>query len=188
MAYGRGGNDGVLLCRSGKHIRTAHWSASPHHSPLSHSHQHYYPYYTISMSFSDAPDLDNVLGMIYGESSTIPPSHYKAPARTPASRPRGRQTPKPPCTSGFPRQPVTPTITFNVNGYKLCRGDRFLPYPLLAEVSGRAQSKTIRHDRFKDLYLWDFVHAGKMVWRDRFRNVESTFSKDSQMTEACSSV
>jgi len=40
MAYGRGGNDGVLLPRSGKHIRTAHWSASPHHSPLSHSHQH----------------------------------------------------------------------------------------------------------------------------------------------------
>jgi len=40
MAYGCGGNDGVLLCRSGKHIRTAHWSASPHHSPLSHSYQH----------------------------------------------------------------------------------------------------------------------------------------------------
>jgi len=40
MAYGRGGNDGILLRRSGKHIRTAHWSASPHHSSLSHSHQH----------------------------------------------------------------------------------------------------------------------------------------------------
>jgi len=40
MAHGHGGNDGVLLRRSGKHIRTAHWSASPHHSPLSHSHQH----------------------------------------------------------------------------------------------------------------------------------------------------
>jgi len=40
MAHGRGGNDGVLLRQSGKHIRTAHWSASPHHSPLSHSHQH----------------------------------------------------------------------------------------------------------------------------------------------------
>jgi len=40
MAYGRGGNDGVLLRRSGKHIRTAHWSASPYHSPLSHSHQY----------------------------------------------------------------------------------------------------------------------------------------------------
>jgi len=40
MVYGRGGNDGVLLCRSGKHIRTAYWSASPHHSPLSYSHQH----------------------------------------------------------------------------------------------------------------------------------------------------
>jgi len=40
MAYGCSGNDGVLLCRSGKYIRTAHWSASPHHSPLSHSHQH----------------------------------------------------------------------------------------------------------------------------------------------------
>ena len=35
MDYGRGGNDGVLLCRSGKYIRTAHWSASPHHSPFS---------------------------------------------------------------------------------------------------------------------------------------------------------
>jgi len=40
MAYGCGGNDGVLLRRSGKHIRTAHWLASPHHSSLSHSHQH----------------------------------------------------------------------------------------------------------------------------------------------------
>jgi len=40
MAYGRGGNDGVSLCQSGKHIWTAHWSASPHHSSLSHSHQH----------------------------------------------------------------------------------------------------------------------------------------------------
>jgi len=40
MVYGCGGNDGVLLCRSGKHIRTAHWPLSPHHSPLSHSHQH----------------------------------------------------------------------------------------------------------------------------------------------------
>jgi len=42
MVYGRSGNDGVLLRRSGKHIRTAHWSASPHHSPLSHSCQHYH--------------------------------------------------------------------------------------------------------------------------------------------------
>ena len=40
MAYGHGGNDGVLLRRSGKHIRTTHWLASPHHSPLSHYHQH----------------------------------------------------------------------------------------------------------------------------------------------------
>jgi len=40
MAYGRSGNDGALLRRSGKHIRTAHWSASPHHSLLSHYHQH----------------------------------------------------------------------------------------------------------------------------------------------------
>jgi len=63
MAYGRGGNDGVLLGQSGKHIRTAHWSASPHHSPLSHSHQHYHPHHTISMSFSDASDVDNVLGV-----------------------------------------------------------------------------------------------------------------------------
>jgi len=125
--------------------------------------------------------MDNVLGMIHGESSTIPPSHYKTSARTPASRPRGRQTPKPPCTSGFPCQPVTPTIPFNVNGYKLRRGDRFLPYPLLAEVSGRTQSKSVRHDRFKDLYLQDFVHARKMIWRDRYRNVESTHFQEEMM-------
>jgi len=137
----------------GEHIRTAHWLASPHHSTLSHSHQHYHPHYTISMSFSNASCFDNALDMIYGESSTIPPSHGKASACTPASCPRGCQTPKPPYTSGFPRQAVTPTITFNVNGYKLCRGDCFLSYPLLAEVSRQAQSKTVHHDRFKDLYL-----------------------------------
>ena len=73
------------------------------------------------------------------------------------------------------------TITFNVNGYKLRRGDRFLPYPLLAKVSGQAQSKTICHDRFKDLYLRDFVHAGKMVWRDRYRNVELTHFQEEMM-------
>jgi len=134
------------------------------------------------MSFDDSSScMDNVLGMIHGESSTIPPSHYKALARTPASRPRGHQAPKPPRTSGFPRQAVTPTVPFNVNGYKLRRGDCYLPYPLLAEVSGRAQSKTVRHDRFKDLYLRDFVHAGKMVWRDRYRNVESTHFQEEMM-------
>jgi len=127
--------------------------------------------------------MDNVLGMLHGESSTIPPSHYKASACTPASRPKGRQTPRPPHTSGFPRQLVTPTITFNINGYKLRRGDRFLPYPLLAEVSGRAQSKTVRRDRFKDLYLQDFVHAGKMVWRDRYRNVELTHFQEEMMAQ-----
>jgi len=73
------------------------------------------------------------------------------------------------------------TLTPSVNGYKLHRGDRYLPYPLLAKVSGRAQSKTVRHDRFKDLYLRDFVHAGKMVWRDRYRNVESTHFQEEMM-------
>ena len=181
MAYGCGGNDGVLLRRSGKHIRTAHWSASPHHSSLSHSYQHQ-PHQPTSTSFDNSSScMDNVLGMIHGESSTIPPSHYKASAHTPASRPRGRQTPKPPRTSGFPRQTVTPTIAFNVNGYKLRRGDHYLPYPLLAEVSGQAQSKTVRHDRFKDLYLRDFVHARKMIWRDRYRNVESTHFQEEMM-------
>jgi len=49
------------------------------------------------------------------------------------------------------------------------------------EVSKRTQSKTVRHDRFKDLYLRDFVQAGKMVWRDRFRNVESTHFQEEMM-------
>ena len=81
----------------------------------------------------------NVLGMIHGESSTIPPSHYKAPAHTPASRPRGHQAPKPPRTSGFPCQAVTPTVPFNVNGYKLRRGDRLLSR---REVSARQDAMT----------------------------------------------
>jgi len=114
-------------CADGEHIRTACWLASPHHSTLSHSHQHYHSQQA-SMSFDDSSScMDNVLGMIHGESSTILPSHYKVSARTPTSRPWGCQTPKPPHTSGFPHQSATPTITFNVNGYKLCRGDRFLP-------------------------------------------------------------
>jgi len=147
MDYGRGGNDGVLLRRRGKHIRTAHWSASPHHSPLSHSHQHYHPQHT-SMSFDNSSShIDNVLGMIHGESFTASPSHAKSSGRVPAFRPWVRQIPKPPCTSGFPRQPVTPAIAFNVNNYKLHQGDRFLPYPLLAKVSKRTQSKAVRHGR-----------------------------------------
>jgi len=128
MAYGHGGNDGVLLCRSGKHIRTAHWSASPHHSPLSHSHQHYHPHHTISMSFSNASDVDNVLGMIYGESSTIPPSHSKKVApRTPSSCPRGRI--QPPRSAGFPRSPLKDkdeSLPFNHQKYPHKRGNIFV--------------------------------------------------------------
>ena len=57
------------------------------------------------MSFSDASEFDNVLGMIYGKSSTIPPSHSKKVApRTPSSRPRGRI--QPPRSAGFPRSPL----------------------------------------------------------------------------------
>jgi len=40
MAYGRGGNDGVLLRRSGKHIRTCSLVGKSPSFPLSHSHQH----------------------------------------------------------------------------------------------------------------------------------------------------
>jgi len=110
MDYGHGGNDGVLLRQSGEHIRTAHWLVSPHHSTLSHSHQHYHPQHT-SMSFDDSSScMDNILGMIHGESSTIPPSHYKASARTPASRPRGRQTPKPPRTPSPPVRQLPPPL------------------------------------------------------------------------------
>jgi len=125
MDYGRGGNDGVLLRQSGEHIRTPHWSASPHHSttqPLPPAP----PNHHIIMSFDGS--FDNVFGAVYGESSTISPSHGKASAHTPASHPQGHQTPKPPCTTGFPCQPVTPTVKFNVNQYQLHRGDCFLPY------------------------------------------------------------
>jgi len=71
MDYGHGGNDGVLLRRSGEYIRTAHWSASPYHSTFSHSHQHNH-LQQASMSFNDSSScMDNVLGMIHG---SPPPS------------------------------------------------------------------------------------------------------------------
>ena len=110
MAYGRGGNDGVLLRRSGKHIRTAHWSASPHHSPLSHYHQH-----QPTTPILTCPSTLLLLVWITSSAcfmGNLPPSpsHYKASARTPASHPKGRQTPRPPRTSGFPCQSVTPSF------------------------------------------------------------------------------
>jgi len=173
MVYGHGGNDGVLLRQSGKHIRTAYWLASPHHSPLSHSHQHYHPHHTISMSFSDASDIDNVLGMIYGESSTIPPSHgKKVVPRTSSSRPRGRI--QPPRSAGFPRSPLKDkdeSLPFNHQKYPHKRGNIFQPYASLTDIQSHAQKKG---ERFKDLYIRDLVIAGRMKWRGKFHNVETS--------------
>ena len=102
------------------------------------------------MSFSDASDFDNVLGMIYGESSTIPPSHSKKVApRTPSSRPHGRI--QPPCSAGFPRSPLKDkdeSLAFNHQKYPHKRGNIFQPYASLTDVQSRAQKKG---ERFKDL-------------------------------------
>ena len=91
------------------------------------------------MSFSDASD--NVLGMIYGESSTIPPSHGKKVAsRTSSSRPRGRI--QPPRSAGFPRSPLKDkdeSLPFNHHPHK--RGNIFQPYASLTDVQSRAQKK-----------------------------------------------
>jgi len=59
-----------------------------------------------SMSFDDSSSMiDQYLGAIYGESSTIPPSHSKKDtSRIPSPRPRGCI--QPPHSAGFPRSPL----------------------------------------------------------------------------------
>jgi len=78
------------------------------------------------MSFSDASDPDNVLSMIYGKSSTIPPSHSKKVApRTPSSHPRGRI--QPPHSAGFPHSPLKDkdeSLPFNHQKYPVTNADK----------------------------------------------------------------
>jgi len=126
------------------------------------------------MSFDDSFScMDNVLGAIYGESSTIPPSHSKKVApRTPSSRPRGHI--QPPRSAGFPRSPLKDkdeSLSFNHQKYPHKRGNIFQPYASLTNVQSHAQKKG---ERFKDLYIRDLVIAGRMKWRGKFHNVETS--------------
>jgi len=127
-----------------------------------------------NMSFDDSSSMiDQYLGAIYGESSTIPPSHSKKVApRTPSSRPRGRI--QPPHSAGFPRSPLKDkdeSLPFNHQKYPHKRGNIFQPYASLTDVQSRAQKKG---ERFKDLYIRDLVIAGRMKWRGKFHNVETS--------------
>ena len=173
MAYGRGGNDGVLLCRSGRHIRTAHWLASPHHSPLSHSHQHYQPHQNqhILRQFplDDRPVPQRHLLRVLHHPSF---SWQEGRPRIPSSRPRGRI--QPPRSTGFPRSPLKDkdeSLPFNHQKYPHKRGNIFQPYASLTDIQSRAQKKG---ERFKDLYIRDLVIAGRMKWRGKFHNVETS--------------
>jgi len=156
-----------------EHIRTAHWLASPHHSTLSHSHQHL-AQPTIIMSFDNASgSIDNILSAIYSESSTIPPSHSKKVIpRVPPSHPRGRI--QPPHTAGFPHSPLKnkdESLPFNHQKYPHRRGNIFQPYTSLTDIQPRAQKKG---ECFKYLYIRDLVIAGRMKWRGKFHNVETS--------------
>jgi len=127
-----------------------------------------------NMSFNDSSSMiDQYLGAIYGKSSTIPPSHNKKVAPCiPSSRPCGCI--QPPCSAGFPRSPLKDkdeSLPFNHQKYPHKRGNIFQPYASLTDIQSRAQKKG---ERFKDLYIRDLVIAGRMKWRGKFHNVETS--------------
>jgi len=126
------------------------------------------------MSFDDSSlMIDQYLGAIYGKSSTIPPSHSKKVVpRTPSSCPRGRI--QPPRSAGFPRSPLKDkdeSLPFNHQKYPHKRGNIFQPYTSLTDIQSHTQKKG---ERFKDLYIRDLVIAGRMKWRGKFHNVETS--------------
>jgi len=129
---------------------------------------------TIIMSFNDASSsIDNILGAIYGKSSTIPPSHSKkiVPCVL-SSHPRGHI--QPPRSTGFPLSPLEDkdeSLPFNHQKYPHKRGNIFQPYASLADVQSHAQKKG---ERFKDLYIRDLVIASRMKWGGKFHNVETS--------------
>jgi len=127
-----------------------------------------------NMSFDDSSlMIDQYLGAIYGESSTIPPSHSKKVApRIPSSRPRGCI--QPPRSTSFPRSPLKDkdeSLPFNHQKYPHKRGNIFQPYTSLTNIQSCAQKKG---ERFKDLYIRDLVIAGRMKWRGKFHNMETS--------------
>jgi len=130
--------------------------------------------HTIIMSFNNSSEcIDNVLSAIYGESSTIPPSHgKKSTPRIPASCPHGCI--QPPRTASYPCSPLKDrdeSIPFNHQKYPHKRGNIFQPYASLTDIQSRTQKKG---ERFKDLYIRDLVIAGRMKWRGKFHNVETS--------------
>ena len=130
------------------------------------------------MSFNDS--FDNVLGMIYGKSSVIPPSHSKASAHTPASYPHGRI--QPPRTASYPYTPLKDrdkSIPFNHQKYPHKRGNIFQPYASLTNIQSCAQKKG---ECFKDLYISDLVIASRLKWRGKFHNVETSHFQEEWVT------
>ena len=51
------------------------------------------------------------------------------------------------------------------------RGNIFQPYASLTNIQSRTQKKG---EHFKDLYIRDLVIAGRMKWRGKFHNVETS--------------
>jgi len=125
-----------------------------------------------SMPFDNSSScIDNVLGMIHGKSSTVPPSHGKASAHTLASHPHGHI--QPPCTAGYPHSPLKDrdeSIPFNHQKYPHKRGNIFQPYASLTNIQSHTQKKG---DHFKDLYIRDLVITGRLKWRGKFHNMET---------------
>ena len=90
----------------------------------------------------------------------------------PASCPHGHI--QPPRTAGYPHSPLKDrdeSIPFNHQKYPHKRGNIFQPYTSLTNIQSHAQKKG---ERFKDLYIRDLVITGRLKWRGKFHNVETS--------------
>jgi len=143
-------------------------------SPSFHTPTNTTTHQTIIMSYDDASEsIDNILSAIYGESSTIPPSHgKKSTPYVPSSRPCGHI--QPPRTTGYPCSPLKDRdefISFNHQKYPHKRGNIFQPYTSLTNIQSCTQKKG---EHFKNLYIRDLVITGRTKWRGKFHNVETS--------------
>jgi len=85
-----------------------------------------------------------------------------------------------------PRTPLKDrdeSLPFNQQKYPHKRGNIFLPYTTITNIQSHAQKKG---ERFKDLYIRDLVIAGRMKWRGKFHNVETSHFQEEWVSRGLS--
>jgi len=125
---------------------------------------------TKSMSFNASSS--DCLGAICGKYSLLPTSNSIPSGHVPASRPCGHI--QPPRTTSTPHSPLKDrdeSLPFNHQKYPHKRGNIFSLYTTITDIQSCTQKKG---ECFKDLYIRDLVITGRMKWRGKFHNVETT--------------